>query len=385
MLGNRNLIVDTHCEIYFQLKTRADSIFWNFKEHVTSGKLIPNAVYIIGREQLRLNAELVRQLVTDGVIDVIFSNPHEGSTTIKGHLLQYGILDLVEARKISVITGGDQEPEWNCLHYDLFLTRILHYKENLNAIQQYKDLYTNDRPYKFLFLNGRARPHRKYLLERFRVSGLLDQAIWSNLDPRIGEGLMLQETNSLSFIHNGVDLIQQSLPVKYLDPKYEVTLYSNRVGKSTNSGFVKNDLFNNTWGDIYLKTEPYADTYFSLVTETVYLYPYSFRTEKIWKPVSIGHPFIVIANRGYYKDLHNLGFKTFEHLIDESFDQIDNDQQRIERTAEIIEYLCRQDLASFLSESQEVCKYNQQHFVEMAFRTQQEFPERFDQFTKQYY
>ena len=82
MLGNRNLIVDTHCEIYFQLKTRADSIFWNFKEHVTSGKLIPNAVYIIGREQLRLNAELVRQLVTDGVIDVIFSNPHEGSTTV---------------------------------------------------------------------------------------------------------------------------------------------------------------------------------------------------------------------------------------------------------------------------------------------------------------
>ena len=148
---------------------------------------------------------------------------------------------------------------------------------------------------------------------------------------------------------------------------------------------VKNDLFNNTWGDIYLKTEPYADTYFSLVTETVYLYPYSFRTEKIWKPVSIGHPFIVIANRGYYKDLHNLGFKTFGHLIDESFDQIDNDQQRIERTAEIIEYLCRQDLASFLSECLEVCKYNQQHFVEMAFRTQQEFPERFDQFTKQYY
>jgi hypothetical protein len=385
MPASPKLIVDTHCEIYWQLKNRADSIFWDFKRHVEEGKLVAGAVYVIGREQLRVSAELVRQLVTDGIIDIIFSNPHEGSTTMKGHLLQYGVLDLVESRKISVITGGDQEPNWNCLKYDLFLTRILHYKENLDAMQQYKDLYSINRPYKFLFLNGRARPHRKYFLERFRVSGLLDQTIWTNLDPRIGGGLMSQENNSLSFMHNGMDLIQQSLPVKYLDPKYEVKLYSNRVGKSTNPGFVKNDLFNNTWGDIYLQAEPYADTYFSLVTETVYMYPYSFRTEKIWKPVCIGHPFIVVANRGYYRDLHDLGFKTFGHLVDESFDQIDNDQDRIERTATVIEDLCRQDLASFLSASQEVCKYNQQHFIEIASQTQQEFPERFDQFIRYNY
>jgi hypothetical protein len=376
--------MDTHCEIYHEIKARADDIFWNFKDHVSLGQLVPNAVYIIGREQLRLNSVLIRQLVTDGEIALIFSNPHEGSATIKGHLIQYGILDLVESGKISVITGGDQEPSWNYLKYDSFLTRIQHYKENLEAIQQYQNLYQLDRPYKFLFLNGRARPHRKYFLERFRISGLLDQTIWTNLDPRAGAELMIQENNSLSFMHEGLDLVQQPLPVHYLDPKYEVELYSNRIGKSTKSGFVKTDLFNNTWGEIYLKAEPYADTYFSLVTETVYLYPYSFRTEKIWKPVAIGHPFIVTANRGYYRDLHNLGFRTFGHLIDESFDQIDNDQQRIERTAEVVEDLCNQDLSSFLTACQEVCKYNQQHFAELGKRVQNNFPAQFDQFTKQY-
>lgn len=380
MPGNRKLMLDTHCEIYDQIKSNADDIFWDFAKHVNGGQLITNAVYIIGREQLRLNSELVRQLVTDGIIDVIFSNPHEGSATIKGHLIQYGLLDLVEAGKISVITGGDQEPEWNYLQYDLFLTRVLDYIENRAVMQEYQDLYKLERPYKFLFLNGRARPHRKYFLERFRLSGLLDQSIWTNLDPRAGATLMIQENKTVSLIHEGLDLVQHPLPVHYLDLKYEVERYSDRVGKSTEQEFVKLELFNNTWGDILLKTDPYADTYFSLVTETVYLYPYSFRTEKLWKPVAIGHPFIVAANQGYYRDLHNLGFRTFGHLLDESFDQIENDQQRIERTAEVVEDLCNQDLISFLSASQEVCKYNQQHLVELAPRIRQEFSDRFTQF-----
>ena len=213
----------------------------------------------------------------------------------------------------------------------------------------------------------------------------MDQSIWTNLDPRTGSVLMTQEDKTVSLIHQDLDLVQPSLPVRYLDPKYEVDVYSKHIGKSKEQGFVKNELFNNTWGDILLKADPYADTYFSLVTETVYFYPYSFRTEKIWKPVAIGHPFVVAANQGYYRDLHNLGFRTFGHVIDESFDQIDNDQQRIERTAQIVEDLCRQDLASFLTASQEVCKYNQQHFAELAPRFKQEFPKRFDQFTKQYY
>jgi hypothetical protein len=114
--------------------------------------------------------------------------------------------------------------------------------------------------------------------------------------------------------------------------------------------FVKNYLFKNTWGEVYLQAEPYVDTYFSLVTETVFNYPYSFRTEKIWKPIAMAHPFIVVANRGYYKDMRNLGFKTFGHVINESFDLIDNNQDRIERIAAVVEDLCQQDLASFLKE-----------------------------------
>jgi hypothetical protein len=185
-------------------------------------------------------------------------------------------------------------------------------------------------------------------------------------------------------------LLQTKLPIHYLPPEYEVQRYRNALltvpvpkdvyGIMGPDLYAKQHLFGKEWGDIYLESKPYEDTYFSLVTETIFEYPYSFRTEKIWKPIAIGHPWIAVSNAGFYRDMHNLGFKTFGHLIDESFDQIENNQQRIERIAQVVEDLCRQDLASFLQECYTICKYNQQHHIEMATQWRQEFPDRFQQF-----
>jgi hypothetical protein len=139
-------------------------------------------------------------------------------------------------------------------------------------------------------------------------------------------------------------------------------------------------LFGKDWGDIYIEPRAYKDTYFSLVTETVFEYTHSFRTEKLWKSVAMGHPWIVVSNAGFYREMHNLGFQTFGHVIDESFDTIDNDQDRIERISQVVEDLCSQDLASFLEECYTVCKYNQQHLLGCRAQWRKEFPDRFQQF-----
>jgi hypothetical protein len=149
--------------------------------------------------------------------------------------------------------------------------------------------------------------------------------------------------------------------------------------------FLKQELFNREWGEIYLEPAPYVDTYFSLVTETICAEsPYSFRTEKIAKPLAMGHPFIAVSNKGFYQDLHNMGFQTFGHVIDESFDQIDNAQQRLDRIVDVVTDLCSQDLASFLEECYNTCKYNQQRLAEVRDQVRQEFPDRFAQFVSQY-
>jgi hypothetical protein len=376
MLGNRKLILDTFCEVYDLLQPWMDGDFFDFSRH----RIVPGAIYLIGRAQMNHNRARVCELVRSGTNQVILSNPAEGSETLKDHCeLVHQCADLILEHRMLLIGGGNMPPEWPCLTYDVFLPKILDYPENLTQIARAEEIYTQlDKPYKFMFLNGRCRRHRKYLIEQFDVNGLLDHAIWTNLENRNGN------PDTLSLWHDGQDLMLRNRPTKTLEPKYEVTRYRDRVTMQSDQRFIKSDLFNQEWGEIYLQAEPYIDTYFSVVTETVYEYPYSFRTEKIWKPVAMGHPFIAVSNRGYYRDLHNLGFRTFGHVIDESFDQIENNQDRLIRIAQVVTDLCQQDLASFLKECYNVCKYNQQHLAHMRQKIRKEFPDRFSQFIQQY-
>lgn len=370
MLGTHNLVLDTFCEVYDLLQPWCDQDFWNFENHIP----VPGAIYLIGRRQFHLNLEKIRHLVETNYCHIILSNPAEGSETLKGQCQQLGITDLIKQGRMWLIGGGDMDSEWPCLQYDSFLPKILDYQENIRAIEQAAVHSTTYKPYKFLFLNGRARPNRKYLMESFALSGLLDQCLWTNLDSRDSA------SKNIQLWHNGEDLMRSVRPVKYLEPGYELPKFQDRIGQPATDNFVKNQLFDNTWGEIYLRAEPYTDTYFSLVTETVFEYPHSFRTEKIWKPIAMGHPFVAAANCGYYRDLRNLGFRTFDHVIDESFDQMANNQDRIARVAQVVEDLCKQDLDQFLAACYNVCKYNQQHLEEMRTHVRKQFPDRFAQF-----
>ena len=98
----------------------------------------------------------------------------------------------------------------------------------------------------------------------------------------------------------------------------------------------------------------------------------------------MGHPFVAVANRGFYRDLHNTGFQTYHTLIDESFDQIDNNQDRLDRIADVVQDLCASDLDEFLVAAQAISKYNQQHMAELGPRIRQEFPDRFWRFLQQH-
>jgi hypothetical protein len=75
-----------------------------------------------------------------------------------------------------------------------------------------------------------------------------------------------------------------------------------------------------------------------------------------------------------------MGFQTFDGIVDESFDLIDNNQDRIDRLIAVVNDLCQQDLASFLDSCYNVCKYNQQHLEELGLQVRKDFPERFIHF-----
>jgi len=378
MLGSRKLVSDTMSEVYDLLKPWTDQSFWDFSQ-VT---LEPGTIYVFGRQHLLDNLALIRELAQTGEYIFVFGNSAEGAWTLETQLKSLRIDQLVREGKILVIAGAEISPEYAHLTHEHFLPRILDYQENLQAQNRTDEIFaTTDKPYKFLFLNGRARPHRKYMYEKFKRLGLLDQSLWTMLDSKP------TVVRSFSFRESGTDIMATPSPLQRLPDMYEVDRYRDPLFGPiiADNAFLKQELFRREWGEIYLEPAPYVDTYFSLVTETICAESvYSFRTEKIAKPLAIGHPFIVVSNAGFYRDLHRLGFRTFGHVIDESFDQIEHHQDRVDRIIQIVADLCQQDLASFLAECYNVCKYNQQRLAEVRDQVRQEFPDRFAQFISQH-
>ena len=367
MLGQHKIVVDEWAEVWDLLKPYADDSFWRWSDV----DFDPANVYIVGRVVLKENWQVITDLATQYPGRIVFSNPAEGSETILLQLKRLRITDYVRDGRIGLLTSGDLEPAWNYCKTDCYFSNIVEYTENKAAQLQSALDHKDYRPYQFLFLNGRLRPHRKYLIDELKDRGLLTHALWTNL----GSHVEMAFTSELSTF--------KTEPIRLLPPEYEIDRARDNLKPSlyTDGGFIKHQLFNNTWGDAVVNPRCYTDTWFSLVTETIYDYPYTFRTEKIYKPILMAHPFVVAANAGYLRDLRNAGFKTFGTLIDEHYDQIDRPDVRIERIVDTMTWLCSgSNAADFWEASRDICKYNQQHLVEYNRQVRNELPQQLEQY-----
>ena len=364
MLGNRRLVCDTSCEIHTEIQHLVDDTFWDFEQYEPQS----NDIVILARQTVNLYADKVK-LLTETCLPIL-ANPSEGSQTLKLQCQRLGLIDLIRNKKLLLVGCGDMEPELNCMVYDHYAYRATCYESNIKQGARADEIYNKlNKPYKFLFLNGRTRPHRKYMIEKIRDAGLLACALWTNLD-----------TTPVYHHTYSTNLFERPSEIQLLPAEYEVEQFHAGQKDQYQWAFVKHELFDNKWGDVYLRAEPYIDTYFSLVTETVFDYPHSLRSEKIYKPIAMGHPFVAVANQGFYRDLHHAGYQTFGHLIDESFDSIDNNQDRLDRIAQVVKDLCASNMAEFLVASQAITKYNQQHLAAEGPRLFSEFSDRFVNF-----
>lgn len=106
----------------------------------------------------------------------------------------------------------------------------------------------------------------------------------------------------------------------------------------------------------------YNETYFSVVNETHYNEKFPFTpTEKIYKAILHKHPFIVFGVPNYLSKFKNRGYKTFDGIIDESYDTETNVNIRILKIANEIERLCnlnQNELEEFRKKALEIVEYN---------------------------
>lgn len=100
-----------------------------------------------------------------------------------------------------------------------------------------------------------------------------------------------------------------------------------------------------------------------IVTETLFQGDINniFLTEKTFKPISLKMPFIVIGQPLTLKRLRELGYKTFSHLWDESYDEIFDPIQRMEKICDVVEQLSKiptAELADKIRQIFDILEYN---------------------------
>jgi hypothetical protein len=112
-----------------------------------------------------------------------------------------------------------------------------------------------------------------------------------------------------------------------------------------------------------------AESLLYLVTETVATGHRHHLTEKTFKPIALGMPFVIVGTQGSLKYLRSYGFRTFGDLWDESYDDEPDDHLRIEKIAHTLKQLedlqeHRQDI---FESAHEIIEHNWNHFYGGGF------------------
>jgi hypothetical protein len=111
----------------------------------------------------------------------------------------------------------------------------------------------------------------------------------------------------------------------------------------------------------------YARTFLSLVAETHVTEGVLFFSEKIWKPIGIGHPFMLVASSGMLAQLRSQGYRTFGQWWNEDYDKETDLDQRIRMIlAELkrLSMLSLNELKDIRMQMQSTLKFNQELFNE---------------------
>ena len=112
-----------------------------------------------------------------------------------------------------------------------------------------------------------------------------------------------------------------------------------------------------------------AESLLYLVTETVATGRRHHLTEKTFKPIALGMPFVIVGTRGSLEYLRGYGFRTFEGIWDESYDTAEDDV-RIERIASLLRSLDELPAAAkqqLFESAHEVIEHNWNHFYNGGF------------------
>jgi len=250
--------------------------------------------------------------------------------------------------------------EWNVMDHKF----QLYHGKNSRATKNKKRILRKElRPKYFLSYNRIPKQHRTALVLSLFKNNLLDKGLVSF--PQKGMA-------GYDIVHDERDWLKRnhiSYVIQDGDILDEYENYSDRLNDKLPLLLDKEDM-SVCWSVTPTPFNHYFDTYFSIVTESIYREAPPdnmelFISEKIWKPIMNYHPFILVANPGSIKQLKEYGFKTFHPFIDESYDDCLSNQERFLSIEKEIKKLCSlsiEELHDWYWSVMDILEHNYFHF-----------------------
>jgi len=118
------------------------------------------------------------------------------------------------------------------------------------------------------------------------------------------------------------------------------------------------------WPDSVPSMDLYNNSWLEVVPETVYKNMYCI-TEKSIKPLGTFTPFLTLSTARYLEYLRDLGFKTFDGIIDEKYDTMHRVEDRARMIVDQLEDISRNGAREFYEACRDRVTHNFHHLAEM--------------------
>jgi len=110
--------------------------------------------------------------------------------------------------------------------------------------------------------------------------------------------------------------------------------------------------------------EIYNQSFYSCVVETVNHPDFAMFSEKFAKPIMARRPFVVFGSPGHLEAFRSLGFKTFDSVIDESYDLIEDRDERFQAVLDSMNKVSQMDAVEVYDRLCDVLQHNFDHFLD---------------------
>jgi len=229
--------------------------------------------------------------------------------------------------------------------------------------------YNAKKPIFFDCLLGKPSQHRTSFYQKIQINNLLKyclvtahkwpKELYENVNsfsiPKKFEEAVKKNCAELRFVPDKINasrVIVEDLP----DSTYKFYLGDIRLSLSQ---FIDLDFYNQTAYSIVLETHSFENLYGE--NETYFM------TEKICKPILAKRMFLVVGVTNYLQNLRNLGFKTFDSIIDESYDKVIDLNKRQEYIIQEMKKLVSIDQDVILQKIEPIVQHNYYHLMKLYY------------------